>query len=99
MLTEENEQILLEKAQQAENISDWDKALKFYTEAIKILQSKNKVEDVAPLFRKLGSINFKIGRMADTAEEKEKYSDLVIGYIKRAKELYAQSKNKIGIIE
>ena len=97
MLTEENEQILLEKAQEAENMSDWTNSLKFYNEAVKLFQSKNKLEAIAPLYRKLGYINSEIARTVDTAEEKERYNDVIIGHLKRAKELFAQSNNRIGV--
>ncbi|MFX0082576.1 MAG: hypothetical protein ACFE94_12580, partial [Candidatus Hodarchaeota archaeon] len=99
MLTEENVEDLLEKAQQAENICDWTTALIFYNQAAELFQSKNMVEEAAETYKKLGYVNLNAASTVDTEEQLIKSKNEIIKYFEKAKVLFNKSNNRIGILE
>jgi predicted amidohydrolase len=99
MLTEENEKLLLEKAQQAERICDYPDALKLYNQAAELYLSKEMVDEAAQVFKQLGYTKLYSADTGETAEESIKSKNESIKYFEKGKILFNQSHNKYGAME
>ncbi|MHA2281405.1 MAG: hypothetical protein ACXAC5_11175 [Promethearchaeota archaeon] len=95
----QNEEILLVKAQDAENKCDWVNALTFYNQAAELYLNKDMVEEAAQTYKKLGFANIRAAFTADTADELMKSRSEIVKHFKKAEILFNQSNNQIGVIE
>jgi len=99
MLTEQNEEELLEKAELAEKECDWSKALKLYEQVANSYLNKKKIEEAAQTYMKLANAYMFFVRTVNTAEEMIRYEKLIIKHFATAEMFFNQSNNNEGAME
>ena len=99
MLTEQNEEELLERAELAERECDWTNALKLYNQIAELYLNEKKIEEAAQTYKKLGYVNISAAPTVNSAEELIRTKNAIIKYFKKAEMLFNQSNNKIGVME
>ncbi|MFW9942955.1 MAG: hypothetical protein ACFFFT_18105, partial [Candidatus Thorarchaeota archaeon] len=99
MLTEQNEEELLEKAELAEKECDWSKALKLYEQVAELYLSKNKIEKAAQTYKKLAYTYWQSIGVVNTAEELIICVKSIIKNFEKAEKLFNEYNNREGAME
>ena len=99
MTEEENESVLLEKAEAEEKGYYWVEATKLYDNVAKSFLDKEMVEKAAYAFKKLGFTNARAADTVDTSEEYKIHIKSAIESYKEAKNIFKQIKNKAEELE
>lgn len=99
MLDTQNEETLLEQAEDAENKCDWIKALTFYNQAAELYFNKGMIDETAQAYKSLGIASIEAAYTSDTAEELVQAKNEIIIHFEKAEMLFNQSQNIYGAME
>jgi len=91
----ENDITLLDKAKFEEKNYRWEKSAELYDKVAGIFLEKNKLENAAKIYSKLGDICFRTVLASETKEDYLNWVDLAVKAFYQAEKLYDQLNNEL----